>query len=120
MLIAGLVAVALVLLAQPFLMELQDTVRRFTHPLLYEETIRAAAAENGVEPALVEIQVRAVEHDRPVIIATGPLTSDTLSMDVARFVGRDHLYFYDAISPIVLAETIDRYDRKTVICISQA
>jgi methylenetetrahydrofolate--tRNA-(uracil-5-)-methyltransferase len=43
-----------------------------------------------------------------VIIATGPLTSDTLSMDVARFVGRDHLYFYDAISPIVLAETIDR------------
>ena len=45
---------------------------------------------------------------RPVIIATGPLTSDTLSSDITRFVGRDHLYFYDAISPIVLAETIDR------------
>lgn len=45
---------------------------------------------------------------RPVIIATGPLTSDTLSADITRFVGRDHLYFYDAISPIVLAETIDR------------
>jgi methylenetetrahydrofolate--tRNA-(uracil-5-)-methyltransferase len=45
---------------------------------------------------------------RPVIIATGPLTSDTLSVDITRFVGRDHLYFYDAISPIVLAETIDR------------
>ncbi len=44
----------------------------------------------------------------PVIIATGPLTSEALSRDLARVVGSDHLYFYDAISPIVLAETIDR------------
>jgi methylenetetrahydrofolate--tRNA-(uracil-5-)-methyltransferase len=44
----------------------------------------------------------------PIIIATGPLTSDSLSADIATFVGRDHLYFYDAISPIVLAESIDR------------
>jgi methylenetetrahydrofolate--tRNA-(uracil-5-)-methyltransferase len=44
----------------------------------------------------------------PVIIATGPLTSDALSAAVARLVGADHLYFYDAISPIVLADTIDR------------
>jgi methylenetetrahydrofolate--tRNA-(uracil-5-)-methyltransferase len=43
----------------------------------------------------------------PVVIATGPLTSDSLSRDIATFVGRDHLYFYDAISPIVLADTID-------------
>ncbi len=43
----------------------------------------------------------------PLIIATGPLTSDALSRDVAAFVGGEHLYFYDAISPIVLAETID-------------
>jgi len=43
----------------------------------------------------------------PVIIATGPLTSSSLSADIARFVGREHLAFYDAISPIVLAETID-------------
>ena len=42
------------------------------------------------------------------IVATGPLTSETLSADIARLVGADHLYFYDAISPIVLAETIDR------------
>jgi methylenetetrahydrofolate--tRNA-(uracil-5-)-methyltransferase len=41
------------------------------------------------------------------IIATGPLTSAALSADIARFVGRDHLAFFDAISPIVLAETID-------------
>jgi len=44
----------------------------------------------------------------PLIVATGPLTSPELSQAVAGFVGRDHLYFYDAISPIVLAETIDR------------
>jgi methylenetetrahydrofolate--tRNA-(uracil-5-)-methyltransferase len=43
----------------------------------------------------------------PVIVATGPLTSDALSADIAAFVGRDHLAFFDAISPIVLAETID-------------
>jgi methylenetetrahydrofolate--tRNA-(uracil-5-)-methyltransferase len=44
----------------------------------------------------------------PLIIATGPLTSDSLSADIAALVGGDHLYFYDAISPIVLSETIDR------------
>src|SRR5688500_13533121 len=43
----------------------------------------------------------------PLIIATGPLTSETLSADIAALVGGEHLYFYDAISPIVLAETID-------------
>jgi methylenetetrahydrofolate--tRNA-(uracil-5-)-methyltransferase len=43
----------------------------------------------------------------PVIIATGPLTSAGLSAGIVNFVGRDHLAFYDAISPIVLAETID-------------
>ena len=43
----------------------------------------------------------------PLIIATGPLTSDTLSADIAAMVGSDHLYFYDAVSPIVLAESLD-------------
>jgi methylenetetrahydrofolate--tRNA-(uracil-5-)-methyltransferase len=46
--------------------------------------------------------------DGPLIIATGPLTSDSLSADIAALVGAAHLYFYDAISPIVLAETVDR------------
>jgi methylenetetrahydrofolate--tRNA-(uracil-5-)-methyltransferase len=45
--------------------------------------------------------------DAPVIIATGPLTSEALSADIAAFVGRQHLAFFDAISPIVLAESID-------------
>jgi methylenetetrahydrofolate--tRNA-(uracil-5-)-methyltransferase len=44
----------------------------------------------------------------PVIVATGPLTSDALSAEVAALVGAGHLYFYDAISPIVLADSIDR------------
>jgi len=46
--------------------------------------------------------------DGPVIIATGPLTSDALSAEIATLVGTKHLYFYDAISPIVLGESIDR------------
>jgi methylenetetrahydrofolate--tRNA-(uracil-5-)-methyltransferase len=60
---------------------------------------------------LVRAEVTAVPDasDRePAIVATGPLTSDALSADIARLVGASHLYFYDAISPIVLAETIDR------------
>ena len=44
----------------------------------------------------------------PVILATGPLTSQALSDRIAAIVGQSHLYFYDAISPIVLAESIDR------------
>ena len=44
----------------------------------------------------------------PVVLATGPLTSAALSAEIAALVGRAHLYFYDAISPIVLAESIDR------------
>jgi len=44
----------------------------------------------------------------PLVIATGPLTSATLSADIAALVGGEHLYFYDAVSPIVLAETIDQ------------
>jgi len=57
--------------------------------------------------------------DAPTIIATGPLTSDTLAHEIAQLTGQDYLYFYDAISPIVTADTIDmsiafhanRYDR---------
>jgi methylenetetrahydrofolate--tRNA-(uracil-5-)-methyltransferase len=53
-----------------------------------------------------EIQ-RLADPPRPLIVATGPLTSDALSKELAALVGGDHLYFYDAISPIVLAESID-------------
>ena len=56
-----------------------------------------------------EVLTIPASNDRdPVIVATGPLTSETLSADIVRLVGGDHLSFYDAISPIVLAESIDR------------
>lgn len=41
------------------------------------------------------------------IVATGPLTSDTLATDIARFVGDTHLHFYDAVSPVIEADSID-------------
>jgi len=43
----------------------------------------------------------------PTVIATGPLTSDALTADIMRFTGGDQLYFYDAIAPIVAADSID-------------
>ena len=54
------------------------------------------------------LAIPASSESEPVIIATGPLTSDALSAQLASLVGGEHLYFYDAISPIVLADTIDR------------
>lgn len=46
--------------------------------------------------------------DGPCIVASGPLTSDSLSERIKEITGAEHLYFYDAISPIVLADSIDR------------
>jgi methylenetetrahydrofolate--tRNA-(uracil-5-)-methyltransferase len=43
----------------------------------------------------------------PAVIATGPLTSDTMATAIASLTGRGHLYFYDAIAPIVGADSID-------------
>jgi methylenetetrahydrofolate--tRNA-(uracil-5-)-methyltransferase len=43
----------------------------------------------------------------PVILASGPLTSEALSRAIAAFTGEENLYFYDAIAPIVLAESIN-------------
>lgn len=43
----------------------------------------------------------------PVIIASGPLTSESLSQSIAKLSGEEHLFFFDAIAPIVLAETIN-------------
>jgi methylenetetrahydrofolate--tRNA-(uracil-5-)-methyltransferase len=76
----------------------------------FAESITSALAQHPLV-TIVRQEVTAVPEssDRdPVIVATGPLTSDALSADIARIVGAEHLYFYDAISPIVLAETIDR------------
>jgi methylenetetrahydrofolate--tRNA-(uracil-5-)-methyltransferase len=57
-------------------------------------------------------EVTQVEDGQLTIIATGPLTSDNLSGEIARLCattsGNSHLYFYDSISPIVEADSIDR------------
>jgi methylenetetrahydrofolate--tRNA-(uracil-5-)-methyltransferase len=47
------------------------------------------------------------ESEGLTVIATGPLTSDALSKEIARLSGSDHLYFYDSISPIVEADSIN-------------
>ena len=55
-------------------------------------------------------EVVEIPEEGPVIIATGPLTSPRLSEDIQRIVGQEYLYFYDALSPIIDANTID-YDK---------
>jgi methylenetetrahydrofolate--tRNA-(uracil-5-)-methyltransferase len=60
-------------------------------------------------------EVLAVPDERPVIIATGPLTGDALARDIERRVGVP-LAYYDAIAPIVSADSID-WD--TVFCASR-
>jgi methylenetetrahydrofolate--tRNA-(uracil-5-)-methyltransferase len=47
------------------------------------------------------------EYDGLTIVASGPLTSDALSAEIARLTGAGHLAFYDSISPIVEADSID-------------
>jgi len=46
--------------------------------------------------------------DGIVILAVGPLVSEALAADIARFTGNDYLYFYDAIAPVIEADSIDR------------
>lgn len=50
---------------------------------------------------------RSIPDDPLAIVATGPLTSDALAQDIARFVGETHLHFYDAVSPVIEADSID-------------
>jgi methylenetetrahydrofolate--tRNA-(uracil-5-)-methyltransferase len=52
-------------------------------------------------------EVKKIETDYPTIIATGPLTSDVLAQDIACITGSSRLFFYDAISPIIEADSID-------------
>jgi methylenetetrahydrofolate--tRNA-(uracil-5-)-methyltransferase len=56
---------------------------------------------------LVREEVTEIPQEGIVVVASGPLTSEPLSQSIRNFCGTEHLYFYDAISPIVDAETID-------------
>jgi methylenetetrahydrofolate--tRNA-(uracil-5-)-methyltransferase len=59
-----------------------------------------------VATAVVET-IPDASSDAPVILATGPLTGDLLAADLAHAMGAQHLAYYDAIAPIVSADSID-------------
>jgi methylenetetrahydrofolate--tRNA-(uracil-5-)-methyltransferase len=88
--------------------------------LFAEKVTAAVSCEPRIRVHREEV-TRIAEHDGITVIATGPLTSDALSHEIARLSGNEHLYFYDSISPIVDAESIDmsrvymaaRYDKGT-------
>jgi len=68
---------------------------------------------------LLREEVTRIRPGQITIIATGPLSSDVLTQEIMRITGSDQLYFYDAIAPIVAADSIDtsiafraaRYDK---------
>lgn len=68
---------------------------------------------------VVSEEVLAIPDVSPCVLATGPLTGDALAEDLARVVGETHLAYYDAIAPVISADSIDyelafrasRYDK---------
>ncbi len=74
---------------------------------------------NNKNIKVIREEVIEIPGDRIVIIATGPLTSQALSIEIKNFTGESYLYFYDAIAPIVEYDSIDmskifkasRYDK---------
>src|SRR5205814_3201640 len=63
-------------------------------------------AHSNIEVAREEVTT--IPKDAIAIIATGPLTSDALTFEIMKLTGDDQLYFYDAIAPIIAADSIDR------------
>jgi methylenetetrahydrofolate--tRNA-(uracil-5-)-methyltransferase len=82
---------------------------------------QAISQEPLIEVRREEVTQIAQDGGTITIIATGPLTSDALANEIARLAESNHLYFYDSISPIVEADSIDmslvykaaRYDKGT-------
>lgn len=56
---------------------------------------------------LVREEITSIPDQDVTIVATGPLTSEALTAEIMRFTGDDQLYFYDAIAPIIAADSID-------------
>jgi methylenetetrahydrofolate--tRNA-(uracil-5-)-methyltransferase len=95
------------------------------HALAVDRAAFAAKVTDAIsrEPLITvrREEVAGINESEITIIATGPLTSDALSQEIARLTGPEsgHLYFYDSISPIVEADSIDmsrvylaaRYDK---------
>jgi methylenetetrahydrofolate--tRNA-(uracil-5-)-methyltransferase len=70
------------------------------------EVTRAIAAHRHIE--IRREEVREVPDTGITVIATGPLTSDALAQDIGRLTSSGRLYFYDSISPIVEADSVDQ------------
>jgi len=64
--------------------------------------------ESEPDIELLREELPEIPKEGIVVVASGPLTSQSLSQSIREFCGAEHLYFYDAISPIVNAETIDQ------------
>ncbi|HWB84158.1 MAG TPA: methylenetetrahydrofolate--tRNA-(uracil(54)-C(5))-methyltransferase (FADH(2)-oxidizing) TrmFO [Bryobacteraceae bacterium] len=81
------------------------------HALTVDRDIFAREVSNAIstEPRieLRREEVTRVEKDAITVIASGPLTSDALAEEIAQLTGSSRLYFYDSISPIVEAESVD-------------
>lgn len=82
------------------------------HALAVDRQAFAARVTEAIscEPRIrvVREEVTRIDEETDLtIVATGPLTSDALSQEVARLTGSGHLFFYDSISPIVEADSID-------------
>jgi len=81
------------------------------HALTVDRTAFAEAATKAVmECPSIELrreEVREIPKNGIVILAGGPLTSPALADEIARLTGSESLFFYDAISPIVDAESVD-------------
>ncbi len=74
------------------------------------EAFAGLVTERVTSHPLVELthgEVAEIPRSGPVIVATGPLTSDALFEDIHRLVGGEFLHFYDAAAPIVTAESVD-------------
>ena len=74
------------------------------------EAFAAEVTASIVGEPLIELrrdEVTALPAGAIVIVATGPLTSEPLATEIARLTGSNRLFFYDSISPIVDAETVD-------------
>jgi len=56
---------------------------------------------------IIREEIREIPQEEPVIVATGPLTSEALAENLAALIGVKYLHFYDAIAPIVFADSID-------------
>jgi methylenetetrahydrofolate--tRNA-(uracil-5-)-methyltransferase len=68
-----------------------------------------AAIDSLASIKRVEAEIKEIPQEiaEPVVIATGPLTSDALAKAIGQLSGREHLYFYDAAAPIITADSID-------------